>query len=136
MSVYQRAGKLGVTIKKCQRSDSMRPFRKMRFLKCVTLPQDPQSHISKSTTLPRAAYQPHAKNYQSLPSLNNLQMRTHGKLTWHIEDFPSRKPNVSPCSMDMFRLYPAVVRLVIGKSRTRVFLSKYLHYTSMMCIYI
>ena len=38
------------------------PFRKTSFLKFATLPRDRKWHISKSTTLPRAPYQPHAMN--------------------------------------------------------------------------
>ena len=49
-------------VKKSKMSNPIPPFRKTSFLKFATLPRDRKWHISKSTTLPRAPYQPHAKN--------------------------------------------------------------------------
>ena len=49
-------------VKKSKISNPIPPFRKTSFLKFATLPRDRKWHISKSTTLPRAPYQPHAKN--------------------------------------------------------------------------
>ena len=46
------------------------------FLKCVTLPRDRKWHISKLATLPRAPYQPHAKN-------NNLIKKKKPKTILH-----------------------------------------------------
>ena len=51
-------------VKKSKISNPIPPFRKTSFLKFATLPRDRKWHISKSTTLPRAPYQPHAKNKQ------------------------------------------------------------------------
>jgi len=41
------------------------PFAQASFLKFATRPRDRKWHISKLATLPRAPYQPHAKNNQS-----------------------------------------------------------------------
>ena len=49
-------------VKKSKISNPIPPFRKTSFLKFATLPRDRKWHISKSTTLPRAPYQPHAIN--------------------------------------------------------------------------
>ena len=59
-------------VKKSKISNPIPPFRKTSFLKFATLPRDRKWHISKSTTLPRAPYQPHAKNNCGKPNAINL----------------------------------------------------------------
>ena len=64
-------------VKKSKISNPIPPFRKTSFLKFATLPRDRKWHISKSTTLPRAPYQPHAKNY-------DIDLHTHSLNGWKI----------------------------------------------------
>ena len=49
-------------VKDAKKSNPITLFRKASFLKFATLPRNRKWHISKLTTLPRALYQPHAKN--------------------------------------------------------------------------
>ena len=53
-------------VKDAKKSNPIPPFRKASFLKFATLPRDRTWHISKLTTLPRAPYQPHAKNIKEI----------------------------------------------------------------------
>ena len=54
------------------------PFAQASFLKFATRPW----HISKLATLPRAPYQPHAKNNQSDSTGTHLFISLSGNLTW------------------------------------------------------
>ena len=76
-------------VKKSKISNPIPPFRKTSFLKFATLPRDRKWHISKSTTLPRAPYQPHADNNGLF--LNN---RCRILLIYQYSPYgPWRKPN-------------------------------------------
>ena len=59
------------------------PFSQTSFFKCATLPRDRKWHISKKATLPRAAYQPHAKN----------DLGTHPKI-WEDQTISKISPNL------------------------------------------
>ena len=49
-------------VKNSKKLNPTPPFAQTSFLKFVTRPRDRKWHISKLATLPRAPYQPHAKN--------------------------------------------------------------------------
>ena len=55
-------------VKNSKKTNPIPPFLQASFLKFATIPRDRKWHISKLATLPRAPYQPHAKNnLQSAP---------------------------------------------------------------------
>ena len=77
-------------VKKSKISNPIPPFRKTSFLKFATLPRDRKWHISKSTTLPRAPYQPHAKNNRKVTS--HKADRTGPKFKWPQEILQAPNP--------------------------------------------
>ena len=99
-------------VKDAKKSNLIPQFRKASFLKFATLPRDRKWHIAKLTTLPRAPYQPHAKNkddvtfsvFEKRAFLKNVRAtedmllrviaaettQKHTKYTFHDEGFHSR----------------------------------------------
>ena len=85
-------------VKDAKKSNPIPPFRKASFLKFAIFPRDRKWHISKLTTLPRAPYQPHAKNYHKSMS-NHIDSSTAAQRSPRSPRLPrrrSRRPRPRP----------------------------------------
>ena len=66
-----------------EKTNPIPPFAQASFLNFATLPRDRTWHISKLATLPRAPYQPHAKNNYNYTTLHNTTQHYTTLITLH-----------------------------------------------------
>jgi hypothetical protein len=80
---------------KTKKTNPIPPVPQASFLKFATFPRDRKWHISKLVTLPRAPYQPHARNNSPILAEPGHIFEPHPQeRTWMKCNVPMTKPTI------------------------------------------